>query len=44
MGFKPSSALKAYHNYRSSYFVYPDEEHVVGSSSMMDALIKEMIK
>ena len=32
VGFKPSSSLKAYHNYRTSYFVYPDEAHVKGSS------------
>lgn len=32
MGFKPRSYLKIYHNYRSSYFLYPDEERVKGSS------------
>ena len=32
MGFKPRSYLKLYHNYRSSYFLYPDEERVKGSS------------
>lgn len=43
VGFKPSHALKAYHNYRTSYFVYPDESHVKGSSQSFDALIKQMI-
>jgi ATP-dependent DNA helicase 2 subunit 1 len=44
MGFKPLSALKHYHNYKSSYFIYPDEEHVIGSSQLFDAMIREMIK
>lgn len=26
MGFKPKSRIKPYHNYRSSYFLYPDED------------------
>lgn len=32
IGFKPSNTLKPYHNYRTSYFVYPDDSHVKGSS------------
>jgi len=43
MGFKPSSRLKPYHNLRSSYFLYPDEERIQGSSQLCDALIKQMI-
>lgn len=43
VGFKPSSDLKAYHNYRSSYFVYPDEHRVKGSSQSFHALISQMI-
>jgi len=26
LGFKPRNTLKPYHNLRSSYFLYPDEE------------------
>ena len=44
MGFKPKSYLKVYHNLKHSYFVYPDEKKVTGSSQCTDALIKEMIK
>lgn len=43
MGFKPRSALKVYHNIKHSYFIYPDEKRVTGSSCVTDALIKEMI-
>lgn len=32
IGFKPRSKLKLYHNYRPSYFLYPDEFRVKGSS------------
>ena len=32
IGFKPIKELKDFHNYRGSYFVYPDDEHVNGSS------------
>jgi ATP-dependent DNA helicase 2 subunit 1 len=39
IGFKPLSALKDFHNYRTSYFTYPDDEHVNGSSQFFDALI-----
>ena len=44
MGFKPKSCLKVFHNIKHSYFVYPDEKRVTGSSQVTDALIKEMIK
>mmetsp|Transcript_28758 Transcript_28758/g.25875 ORF Transcript_28758/g.25875 Transcript_28758/m.25875 type:complete len:396 (+) Transcript_28758:39-1226(+) len=40
MGFKPKSRIKSYHNIRSSYFMYPDEDRITGSSQMVDALIK----
>ena len=32
IGFKPISSLKDFHNYKASYFTYPDDEHVNGSS------------
>jgi ATP-dependent DNA helicase 2 subunit 1 len=32
MGFKPRSYLKVYHNIKNSYFVYPDESKIEGSS------------
>jgi ATP-dependent DNA helicase 2 subunit 1 len=44
MGFKPKSYLKVYHNLKHSYFVFPDEKKVTGSSQCTDALIKEMLK
>ncbi len=42
VGFKPRSLIKPYHNLRSSYFLYPDEEHIQGSSQFFDALISEL--
>jgi len=42
MGFKPKSALKVFHNIKHSYFVYPDEKRMTGSSQVIDALIQEM--
>ena len=32
MGFKPRTALKVFHNIKHSYFVYPDEKRITGSS------------
>ena len=43
IGFKSKSFLKDYYNFRPSYFLYPDDEHVQGSSQFSDALIKNMI-
>lgn len=43
LGFKPKRLIKPYHNIRTSYFLYPDEEHVVGSSQFFDSLIDELI-
>ena len=44
MGFKPKNYLKVYHNVKHSYFIYPDEKRVTGSSQVLDALIKELIR
>lgn len=44
IGFKPRSLIKSYHNLRTSYFLYPDEEHISGSSQFFDALISELCK
>lgn len=44
MGFKPKKALKVFHNIKHSYFIYPDDKRMSGSSQVADALIKEMIK
>lgn len=44
MGFKDRKYLKIYHNIQHSYFVFPDEKKVSGSSQCMDALIKEMTR
>lgn len=43
IGFKPKRLIKPYHNLRPSYFLYPDEEHVTGSSQFFDALIDQLI-
>ena len=42
IGFKPRHLIKPYHNLRTSYFLYSDEEHVSGSSQFLDALIDEL--
>jgi ATP-dependent DNA helicase 2 subunit 1 len=39
IGFKPKKLIKPYHNLRSSYFLYPDDAHISGSSQFFDALI-----
>lgn len=43
IGFKPKNLIKPYHNLKSSYFLYPDEEHVAGSSQLFDGLIDELV-
>ena len=43
MGFKPRACLKVFHNIKHSYFIYPDEKRITGSTQVADALIKEMI-
>jgi ATP-dependent DNA helicase 2 subunit 1 len=43
IGFKPKRLIKPYHSLRSSYFLYPDDGHVTGSSQFIDALIDELI-
>ena len=44
MGFKPRDRLKEYHNVRSSYFIYPDDDRVGGSSQVFHSLIEEMLE
>ena len=44
VGFKPTSALKIYHNILPSQFLVADDERVSNSSKVFDALIQEMIK
>ena len=43
MGFKPYSALKDYHFYRGSSFLYPDDSTVKGSSTLFAALLDRML-
>jgi ATP-dependent DNA helicase 2 subunit 1 len=43
MGFKPYSRLKEYHNYRTSYFLYPDDEKIEGSSQVFHSLIETLL-
>jgi len=42
IGFKPKKCIKSYYNLRTSYFLYPDEEHVSGSSQFCSSLIDEL--
>ena len=44
VGFKPKNLIKAHYNLRTSYFLYPDEEHIQGSSQFFQALIEETTK
>jgi ATP-dependent DNA helicase 2 subunit 1 len=44
LGFKPRSRLKDFHNYRSSIFLYPNDETIENSSTAMAALQKKMIE
>lgn len=44
MGFKPISCLKVWHNTKNSYFLYPNEQAMKGSSVAMHALLLEMLK
>jgi ATP-dependent DNA helicase 2 subunit 1 len=44
LGFKSKSSIKTYHNIRPSYFIYPDEKVIKGSSQMSHAMIKSLIK
>lgn len=39
MGFKPYDALKPSMNFRSSYFIYPDDEQFTESSKAFKALL-----
>ena len=43
MGFKPKNTIKHYYNIKSSYFIYPDDLRITGSSQLADALIKQLI-
>lgn len=42
IGFKPKNLIKPYFNLRTSYFIYPDEEHISGSSQFFDSLINDL--
>jgi ATP-dependent DNA helicase 2 subunit 1 len=44
LGFKSRNSIKNYHNIRPSYFIYPDEKVMKGSSQMFHAMIKSLIK
>jgi ATP-dependent DNA helicase 2 subunit 1 len=44
LGFKARSAIKAFHNIRPSYFIYPDEKTMKGSSQTFHAMIKSLVK
>jgi len=44
VGFKLQKLLQPYHNYRSSYFLYPDDELVENSCKISKALIIAMLK
>jgi len=44
MGFKPAMELRSHHNYRSSYFIYPNNNKVKNSAQVCHALISTMLK
>jgi len=44
IGFKSKNCMKIYQNIRPSYFIYPDEGVVKGSSKMFHALINSLVK
>ena len=44
LGFKSRASIKAFHNIRPSYFIYPDEIIMKGSSQTFHAMIKSLIK
>ena len=44
MGFKSLDRLKNEHNYRSSYFLYPDDSNVRGSTRSFSALLSGMLE
>jgi ATP-dependent DNA helicase 2 subunit 1 len=44
MGFKNRDKLKSYMNIRPSYFIYPDETKVKGSSQVCHSLLQAMTK
>jgi ATP-dependent DNA helicase 2 subunit 1 len=44
IGFRAKSSIKTYHNIRPSYFIYPDERIIRGSSQTFHAMIKSLIK
>jgi ATP-dependent DNA helicase 2 subunit 1 len=44
LGFKPLDVIAHHHNYRSSYFLYPTEEVIQGSTVAFAAIFKAMLK
>lgn len=44
MGFKDRSRLKPYMNVRASYFLYPNEEKIKGSSQVCHSLLIKMLQ
>lgn len=44
IGFKPMSSLRAWANLKPSTFVYPSEEHFVGSTRVFSALHQKLLK
>ena len=42
LGFKAATSIKAYHNLRSPYFIYPDEGGIKGSTRAFHALLLGM--
>lgn len=44
LGFKPLNYLKDYYNIKSSYFLYPNDYDMKGSSTLFFTLIQEMEK
>ena len=44
LGFKPINRLKHYHNLKPSYFMYPDETRIIGSTLCFNTLLQSCIQ
>ncbi|EGC32746.1 hypothetical protein DICPUDRAFT_7342, partial [Dictyostelium purpureum] len=44
LGFKPTSAIKAYHSIKHSSFIFPDEQMIKGSTVTFNSLVEQMLK
>ncbi len=43
MGFKPVARVKQQYNIHNSYFLYPEESAIQGSTTVLTALYRELL-